>query len=91
MGKYDYAIIGEIWNGGINVGYVFEYNGQEYIGDITTRTDLDYINEFAVFKSVDRQITFDNAIPLFRKLDVSKDYASCKEYIQEFINTIKNK
>lgn len=83
-------ITGRIFNGGMNVGYVFEHQGQEYIGDITVRTDRDYTTEFAVFKSVDRQITFSNAIPMFTKKNVDMDYKTCKRYIQEFIDTLKN-
>lgn len=84
----EYRIIDKIFNGGINVGYVFEYEGQEYIGDITYERDFEQF-EFAVFKSVDRQITHDNAIPLFRKTDVEMDYDACKKYIEEFIDTLK--
>ena len=73
---------------GINCGYVIEYDGQEYIADITVRSDMNYRTEFAVFKSVDRQITLDNAIPIFRKMDVSMDFESLDKCIQEFIQNI---
>ena len=76
---------------GANCGYVIEYNGQEYIADITARSDMDYRTEFAVFKSVDQQITFDNAIPIFRKMDVGMDFGTLNECIWEFIESINNK
>ena len=72
---------------GANVGYLIEYNGQEYITDITIRTDKEYRTEFAVFKSVDRQITFENAIPIYCKMDVAMDFEELKKCIDEFIES----
>ena len=80
-----YIIKNKSVGGDLNVGYVIEYNGQEYIADITVRTDLDYITEFTVFKSVGQQITFDNAIPIYRKEDVGMDFNSLECCIDEFI------
>lgn len=71
-----------------NVGYVIEVNGQEYIADITIRTDKDYCTEFAVFKSVDQQITFENALPVFAKEDVEMSYESLEKCIDEFIEQL---
>ena len=73
---------------GMNCGYVIEYKGHEYIADITVRTDMDYCTEFAVFKSVEQQITFDNALPIYRKMDVAMNYDSLEECIEEFINQL---
>ena len=82
----DYKILNTLY--GANCGYVIEYNGQEYIADITVRTDMDYRTEFAVFKSVDQQITFDNAIPIFQKMDVRMDFGTLEKCIAEFIESI---
>ena len=83
-----YTIKNKTVAGGLNVGYVIEVNGQEYIADITIRTDKDYCTEFAVFKSVDQQITFENALPVFVKEDVEMSYESLEKCIDEFIEQL---
>ena len=85
----DYKILNKTVGGGRNCGYVIEVNGQEYIADITHRFDKDYRTEFCVFKSVDQQITFDNALPIFMKEDVSMDFRTLEECIEEFIEQLK--
>lgn len=84
----DYKILNKTIGGCGNVGYVIEVNGQEYIADITTRNDKDYRTEFCVFKSVNQQITFDNALPIFMKEDVGMDYSTLEECIDEFIKQL---
>lgn len=84
----EYTIKNKTVAGGLNVGYVIEVNGQEYIADITVRTDKDYCTEFAVFKSVDQQITFENALPVFVKEDVEMTYESLEKCIDEFIEQL---
>lgn len=83
-----YTIKNKTVEGCGNVGYVIEVNGQEYIADITIRTDKDYCTEFAVFKSVDQQITFENALPVFVKEDVEMSYESLEKCIDEFIEQL---
>ena len=83
-----YAIKNKTVAGCGNVGYVIEVNGQEYIADITIRTDKDYCTEFAVFKSVDQQITFENALPIFVKEDVEMSFESLEKCIDEFIEQL---
>jgi hypothetical protein len=86
MAKYN--IINKTVAGCGNVGYVIEVNDQEYIADITVRTDKDYCTEFAVFKSVDQQITFANALPLYTKQNVEMTYESLEKCIDEFIEQL---
>lgn len=74
-----------------NIGYIIAYDGQEYIADITIRKDLDYRTECAIFKAVDRQITFDNAIPLYKKMDVDYSIEALEKCIDEFIDQLENK
>lgn len=84
----DYKILNKTIGGCGNIGYVIEVNGQQYIADITIRKDKDYRSEFCVFKSVNQQITFDNALPIFIKEDVNMDYSTLEECIDEFIKQI---
>ncbi len=74
-----------------NIGYIIAYDGQEYIADITIRKDLDYRTECAIFKAVDRQITFDNAIPLYKKMDIDYSIEALEKCIDEFIDQLENK
>lgn len=74
----------------INITRVFEYGGQEYLADITVRTDLNR-TEFAVFKSKDGQFTFDDAIPLYSKRDVALSTEALTRGIAEFINIVARK
>lgn len=74
---------------GTNVTYIFEYNGQEYLADITFIPGSTY-SECAIFKSVDQQLTFDNAIPLYRKEDVPMTYEALEDCIDEFLQQNKD-
>lgn len=71
-----------------NYGYCIEYNDQEYITDITVKHDMNFRTEFAVFKSVDNQITFENALPLYKIMDVGLDFKTLEECIDKFIQFI---
>lgn len=73
-----------------NCGYLIRHNNQEYIADITCRSDIDYRTEFAVFKAIDGQITFENALPIYKIMDVGFDFGALEKCIQEFIKYINN-
>lgn len=74
----------------INITRIFTHEGQEYLADITVRTDKDYRSECAIFKSEGGQFTFDTAIPLYLKMDVGLDYGALNECIAEFIEQLNS-
>ena len=73
----------------LNVGYIIDYKGQEYIASIKIRADLGYRSEFAIFKSQGGQFTIDDALPLYRKEDVEFSYDALDKCIDEFIDSIE--
>lgn len=77
-----YKLLKEFVDNSRNIGGLIEYNGQQYIADITT---INCTPEFAVFKAVDEQITFDNAIPIFKKEGVDMNWDSWRECMEEFV------
>lgn len=72
----------------MNITKIFNHNGQEYLADITIRSDKDYRTECAIFKSKDRQVTFDNAIQLYLKMDVDLTYDELERCVTEFIGQL---
>ena len=72
------------WNEPRNIGCVFEYEGQEYLADIKWDYDK-WCSEFAIFTSVDKQITFENAIPLYKCEDVEFSQSYLKECIENYL------
>lgn len=79
---------------GLNVGYIIVYNGQEYLADITVRTDKDYRTEFAVFKTKNQQIVFDEtgwpSLPIYTEMDVMMNFESLDQCIERAIDFIDN-
>lgn len=88
----EYTIINKTF--GLNVGYIIVYNGQEYLADITVRTDKDYRTEFAVFKTKNQQIVFDGkgwpSLPIYTEKDVTMDFESLEQCIERAIDFIDN-
>lgn len=88
----EYTIINKTF--GLNVGYIIVYNGQEYLADITVRTDKDYRTEFAVFKTKNQQIVFDEtgwpSLPIYTEMDVMMDFESLEQCIERAIDFIDN-
>ena len=72
----------------MNVAYLIDYKGQEYLVDITYRSDMDYRTECAIFKTENAQFTFEDALPLYRKMDVDWSYDALEECIDEFIKQL---
>lgn len=66
---------------------IFEYKGQEYLADVCVRRDL-LDTECAIFKSVDRQITFENGLPLYCKQRVPLTECALRDCINEFIDSL---
>lgn len=70
---------------------IFYHKGQEYLADLCLMNFCNYSGESdpyaecAIFKSVDRQITFDNAVPLYVKQDVGISEQTLSDCIHEFI------
>ena len=69
---------------------IFNHSGQEYLADITIRTDKDYRTECAIFKSKGGQFTFDDAIPLYLKIDVAISSDALDECIAEFVEQLNS-
>lgn len=88
-----YTIINKT-TAGINVGYIIVYKEQEYLADITIRTDKDYRTEFAIFKTKNQQIVFDEtgwpSLPIYTEMDVRMDYESLEQCIDRAIEYIDN-
>ena len=84
----EYKIIDKFIPNGMNVGALVEVNGEELIADITYKSLAgDDGFEFAVFKTKDRQITFDTALPIFCKKNVSFDWDAWEMCMKEFLET----
>lgn len=88
----EYTIINKAF--GLNVGYIIVYKGQEYLADITVRTDKDYCTEFAVFKTKNQQIVFDESglpsLPIYTEMDVTMNFESLEQCIERAIDFIDN-
>lgn len=70
---------------------IFYHKNQEYLADVTFMDADNFLGhpypytECAIFKSVDRQLTFENAIPLYCKQDVDVSKETLSDCIHEFI------
>lgn len=87
-----YTIINKSF--GFNVGYIIVYNGQEYLADITVRTDKNYRTEFMMFKTKNQQIVFDErgwpSLPIYVEMDVTMNFESLEQCIERAIDFIDN-
>lgn len=79
-------------NGHDGWGCFFTHKGQEYIADLTIRTDLGWITgqdftiECIIFKAVDHQITFENALGVCYGLNCEYSADAVRRCVEDFID-----
>lgn len=64
---------------------LFEHKGQEYLASLTIRSDRNYCVECIIFKAVDKQITFENALGVCYGLNCDYSPDAVRECVEDFI------
>ena len=83
----NYKILEKFVPNGRNIGALIEVDGEELIADITYKSFMGEDGyEFAVFRTKDRQITFDTALPIFCKKNVHFDWDEWERCMNEYVS-----
>ena len=88
MGTYKFNINGQeiaAISNGINLSCIFNHKGQEYLADITVRSDRDFQTELIIFKTTNGQFSFVDALGVCSGLNIGFDWESLKTCVEDFI------